>query len=155
MSVQKNVKILCFIKANKLKQNGEAPVFVRITYDNTRTEFGIRKSIDPKLWNKETERAKGNSKNAKSINELLDNYEKKILLLKELIEDEVIQVTANAIKERLIGKKENRRTVVQVFKQHNDDARKLVGIDFAEDTVQRYETTLMHFQNFLHKRYNR
>ncbi len=71
MSIQKNTKILCFIKANKLKQNGEAPVFVRITYDNTRTEFGIRESIDPKLWNKEKERAKGNSKNAKRINELL------------------------------------------------------------------------------------
>ena len=155
MSTKNEVKVLSFIKRSKLKQNGEAPVFVRITYKKERTEFGIKKSIDPKLWNDKKERAKGQSKNAEKINEILDKYEHKIHLLKEVLEDEGVLVTANAIKEKLIGKKENRRTVVNVFRQHNEDLSKLVGNGIAADTVQRYETTLMHFKKFIKGKYNR
>ena len=155
MSLENSVKVLCFIKRHKLKMNGEAPVFMRITYNEQRVEFGIKEGIEPTFWDDNQERVTGKSKKAQKINELLSKYERKILLLKEVIEDEGVQVTANAIKDKLIGKKDKRRTVVKVFQEHNEDARKLIGKGFAPDTIQRYETTLKHFKIFIKGKYNR
>ena len=155
MSLENSVKILSFIKKYKLKKNGEAPVFMRITYNDQRAEFGIKEGIDPKFWDDNQGCVTGRSKKAQIINELLSKYERKIQLLKEVIEDEGVQVTANAIKDKLIGKKDNCRTVVKVFLEHNDEARKLIGKGFAPDTVQRYETTLMHFRKFIKSKLNR
>ena len=155
MSLENSVKILSFIKRHKLKKNGEAPVFIRITLGDQRTEFGIKESIEPKFWNNELGRINGKSKKAQIINSILDKYERKIFLLKEVIEDEGAEVTANTIKDKLIGKKDNRKTVVRIFEEHNNEARKLIGNGFAPDTVQRYETTLMHFRKFIKGKYNR
>ncbi|MGD9993489.1 MAG: site-specific integrase [Salinivirgaceae bacterium] len=155
MSIEKEVKILSFIKTTKRIKNGEAPIFMRLTYELQRAEFGIKESIDPKLWDKEMEMATGNSEKAIQVNSLLLQYKQRILTIKYLLENEGHQVSVNSIKEKLLGTKENRRTVVKVFEEHNEDARKLIGKDFAYDTVQRYDTTLMHFKKFIKKRYNR
>ncbi len=155
MSIKKELKVVSFIKKHKLKKKGDAPIFMKIRFNNEQAEFGIREGIEPKLWCNKLGRVKERSKKAKKINEVLDKYERKIYLLKELLDDEGAEVTAYSIKEKLLGKKENRRTIVKVFQEHNDNARKLIGIDFAADTVQRYETTLMHFKTFLKKQYNR
>ena len=65
------------------------------------------------------------------------------------------QVTPRIIKEKIVGKKEKRRTILKVFKDHNCNARKLIGIDFAPDTVQRYETSYMHTRDFIKWQYKR
>ncbi len=155
MSIEKEVKILCFIKKTKLLKNGNAPIFMRITYNNENTEFGIKESITPKLWNKKLEKIDGNSSEVQKTNSLLEQYKQRIHTLKFILEGEGINVTALKIKEKLLGKKENRKTVVKIFEEHNIDAHALIGKDFAADTVQRYETTLMHFKNFIKKKYNR
>lgn len=155
MSLENSIKVSSFIKRRKLKKNGEAPVFMRITYNDQRVEFGIKEGVNPKNWSDNQERIVGRSKNAQVINDILSKYERKIYLLKEVIEDEGAEVTATGIRDKLIGKKDNRRTVVKVFQEHNNEVRKLIGNGFAPDTVQRYETTLMHFKNFIKSKYNR
>ena len=40
------------------------------------------------------------------------------------------------------------------FKEHNEKARNLVGVDFKLETVKRYQTTLEPFQRFIKHQYN-
>lgn len=68
---------------------------------------------------------------------------------------EEVDITAQLIKEKLIGKKEDRRTILKIFKTHNENARKLIGIDFAKETVIRYETSYMHTRDFIRWQYKR
>lgn len=155
MSIEKEVKILCFIKKTKLLKNGNAPIFMRITFNKAKTEFGIKENISPKLWNKELEKVDGCAPEAIKINMLLEQYKQRIQTIKYILEGEGVKVTALKIKEKLLGKRENRKTVVKIFEEHNNDARALIGKGFAADTVQRYETTLMHFMKFIKNKYNR
>jgi site-specific recombinase XerD len=149
MSLSENVSIHCFIKQNKLKKNGEAPIFVRFTFKKERVEFGLRRSIKPGLWDADSGRVTGRSQEVLEINAQLDELSRKVTYIKQFLSDDGIEVTASNIKKRLLGRSEDRHTIVKVFKEHNENARKLIGIDFAEETVIRYQTTLEHFQRFL------
>ena len=63
------------------------------------------------------------------------------------------EVTPRVIKERIVGKIENQRTILKEFQEHNGKTRKLIGIDFAPETVQRYETCYMHTKSFMRWQY--
>ena len=41
----------------------------------------------------------------------------------------------------------------QVFREHNEQSRKLIGKDFVSKTVQRYETTTRYLEEFIKKEY--
>ncbi|WP_068473277.1 site-specific integrase [Saccharicrinis aurantiacus] len=155
MSGLKNVKTLFFIKRTKLTQKGDATIFVRITINKERTEFSLKKHIPPKLWDDKKERAKGKTQFAIEINEFIDQYNKKILSYIDFMRLDNQTVTARIIQEKLVGKKETRRTILKVFREHNNNAKKLIGIDFAPDTVQRYETSYMHTKEFIKWQYKR
>jgi site-specific recombinase XerD len=149
------LKILCSIKQRKALKNGEAPIFIRINYLGDRDEFSIKESTPVEDWDKKTSRLKRNHPRATEINAKIDSLIQKIHFAKEMLEQESISVNAKSIKDKITGKREQQHTVVKTFTKHNDEARALIGIDFAADTVQRYETTLMHFKAFINKTYKR
>jgi len=155
MSGQENTWILFFIKRTKLLKNGEAPIFVRITVDKERAEFGLKKSVLPKNWDESNQRVKGKSQTAEETNSSIDTILKKIEAITSYMAMEGEEITANIIKEKLVGKKEDRRTILKIFKTHNENARKLIGIDFAKATVVRYETSYKHTYDFIRWQYKR
>ncbi len=155
MSGLENVKILFFIKRTKLTRNGEATIFIRITINKERTEFSLKRKVLPKLWCDKTERIKGRTELASELNQFIDQYKKKVLSYIDFMVLDDQEITARIIQERLMGKKEKRRTILKIFQEHNENARKLMGIDFAPDTVQRYETSYMHTKDFIKLQYKR
>ena len=48
---------------------------------------------------------------------------------------------------------EDNKTLLQVFREHNEQSRKLIGKDFVSKTVQRYETTTRYLEEFIKKEY--
>ncbi len=155
MSGLENVKILFFIKRTKLTKTGDATIFVRITINKERTEFSLKRQVSPKIWDDKKERAKSKTDEALEINNFIDQYERKILSYIDFLVLDKQKVTARIIQDKLIGKREARKTILKVFQEHNDNARKLIGIDFAADTVQRYETCYMHTKDFIRWQYKR
>ncbi|MBS2101184.1 site-specific integrase [Carboxylicivirga linearis] len=147
--------ILFYIKRSKLLKNGDAPIFVRITVNKVRAEFGLKKSVVPDLWNESKQRVKGKSTSAEDINAAIEKTIKKIEATTTYLSMQDVELTSELIKENIVGKKEDRRTILKIFKTHNENARKLIGIDFAEDTVERYETSFMHTKNFIKWQYKR
>ena len=51
------------------------------------------------------------------------------------------------------GVDEDSKTLLQVFREHNEQSRKLIGKDFVSKTVQRYETTTRYLEEFIKKEY--
>jgi len=155
MSGQGNTWILFYIKRTKLRKNGEAPIFARITVNKERAEFGLKKGILPKDWDESKQRAKGKTPSASDINNSIEDILKKIEAITAYISMEDGEISARLIKEKLVGKKENRRTILKIFQTHNENARKLIGKDFAKDTVIRYETSYKHTYDFIRWQYKR
>lgn len=155
MSGLESIKVICFIKKTKRLKNGEAPIFIRITLDNERDEFGVKKSVNPKYWNNDRQLVKDSCPNAPEINNLLNEYRNRIHTYYQVMKMDKQAATPRILKEKILGKKESKHTILKIFQDHNDNAKKLAGIDFASDTVQRYETSYMHTRDFIRWQYKR
>ncbi|CAM4033514.1 site-specific integrase [Flavobacterium sinopsychrotolerans] len=143
-----------YAKSTKMNVNGNLPIYVRLTINGERTEFSSKKFIDKAKWSTELAKMKGNTEEARSINSYLDMMRSKVLSAEmDLIhkdEDVSLQNVQSIIK----GLYKNHRTLIPIFQDHNDKMKELVGKKYAYGTLQRFEVTLNHIQNFLLWKYN-
>ena len=58
-------------------------------------------------------------------------------------------ITAESLKNKMLGKSEKGYMLLVVFKDHNNKMAALVGKEFSTGTLQRYETSLRHAQEFI------
>lgn len=94
--MNKTFNLLFFIKKNKIRTNGTAPIYLRTTIDGKAAEIA---TIDPKKWDNKSQKAVGNSQEAKTLKTLEQQvYDFHYLMLKE--ED---FVTAESLKSKLLG----------------------------------------------------
>ncbi|KAA6327751.1 Tyrosine recombinase XerD [termite gut metagenome] len=63
-------------------------------------------------------------------------------------------VTAEKIKNEFLGVAETRHNLLELFQRHNEDVKKLIGIDKSKATYQKYEVARNHLTDFIKKRYN-
>lgn len=147
------MNLLFYIKRTKLLRDGTAPIYLRITINKSKAELAINRSIDPKLWNKESGTVKGNSKQAKMINQYFDTLRLQLYDHLRDLREENKEITALKVKNSFLGIDEKPKTVLVVFQEHNDNVEKLVGINYSRDTFQRYKTSLMHTREFIKRKY--
>ena len=62
-------------------------------------------------------------------------------------------ISARAIVNRYQGKDETFKTLYTVFKEHNDNCRKLIGTDYADITVRRYDNFLKYLMELVKRDY--
>lgn len=55
---QESMKVLFFIRKSRLKKNGEAPIFLRVTINGQLDEVRIQRSVPLKLWDEGTQQRK-------------------------------------------------------------------------------------------------
>ena len=56
------------VKASKKNEFGQAPIYARITINEVRTEFSIKRFIEPEKWINKAGIAKGNTEDIRSLN---------------------------------------------------------------------------------------
>lgn len=145
--------ILFYIKNAKSLANGEVPIYLRITVDGKRAEFSIQRSINPDKWNSKAGKAIGTKEDAKTLNAYIDTLRTKVYEQQKKIIEKNEFVTAEALKNGLLGISEKKQTLVELFKHHNEEMKSLIGKDFASGTVTRYDTVLKILVEFLQKKY--
>lgn len=149
--VRKTFKVLFFVKRTKKLMNGELPVFARITINGERSDFRLQVSIDENLWDGVRGQASGKTKQAKQLNDYLSSVTSNLLLKKREMEDDGKLVTADSLKRMYLGLNDDQKTLLGIFKEHNDRCRALVGIDFAKGTMVKYESCYKQLENYLRK----
>ena len=126
---RKRFSVLFFIKRSKLLKNGEAPVRVRVTYDRLYVELQLKRSIKVPLWSQDKEKSIGKDRNSVDLNHYIDALRVKLYQIYQDLELEGKIISARAIVNRYQGKDETFKTLYNVFKEHNDNCRKLIGTD--------------------------
>ena len=143
-----------YAKSTKANAAGQLPIYIRLTVDGKRMEFSTKKFIDSNKWSSEMSRMKGNSEDARSLNDYLDLMKSKILDIQmELIHRNEL-LTIEIFKNKLLGIQERERMLIPIFQEHNRKIKELVGQEYAPGTLERYETSLKHTKEFLIWKYN-
>jgi len=149
--MEKSFSLLYF-----LKQAGNEPkkyIYLRITVDGHPVELSTKKQWWENRWDQEKGRASGVKQDAQEVNFFLDTIENKVFKArKQLIEDEEL-ITAELLRDMLTGKA-NRKMILEIFAEHNQQMEALVGKDYADGTLERYQTSYDHTKAFIQWQYH-
>jgi site-specific recombinase XerD len=144
-----------YVKEAKKDRNGEAPIYLRITVNSERAEISTDRKINPKYWDKSSERVAGRSEPARVINSSLNNLISKVekYFGSFDVKDELISV--HQIIAELKGKGTNQMTLIKAYEYHIKTIEKLSGIEFAVATIKKYGYSLNSLRRFLKAEYNK
>ena len=149
------ISVLFYAKRSKAKNNDQVPVYLRITVNGKRSEFSTGKNVNPSKWNPETNRLKGNSEEARTINKYFDVLLSKILEIERNLILSGESFDATDVKNLLIGRQETERYLIPIFQDHNSRMEKLIGKDYAVATLKNFKTCLAHLKQFLWNSYKK
>lgn len=127
--------LFAFLKKSKSQKESRRYVYLRITVDGKSKEISTKRLWDPGKWSHEAGRAIGAKEDAKSLNAYLDALSAQIYQAKlKLIESGNV-VTAENLKNLIVGKGDDRRTILKEFAEHNNQMAALVGKEFVAGTL--------------------
>ncbi len=123
--------------------------------DGSQTQFSCKLTVDPKLWDTKGGRVTGRSTAALETNRMLDKMRVRINRHYQEIMERDNFVTAEKVKNAFLGLEHRYHTLMQVFRQHNEDYEKQVEAGMkAKGTLLKYRTGYKHMQEFLDIRYH-
>jgi hypothetical protein len=76
--LEKSFGLLFYLKRPKNYQEGNMPIYLRITVNGIAKEVSTSREWDLSKWNPHAQRATGNKEDAKSLNAFLDTLQAKI-----------------------------------------------------------------------------
>ncbi len=147
-------KVNYLLRKDKVLKNGEVPINIRITLNGERATFNSKYNVKPEIWNQKSNRAKGTTAYASSINKYLDNVYIKLCDSLRDLEERGFEVTAENIKNNYLGFMEHRQvTVLNLYQEHNDKMKSLVGKGYAYSSLEKHYSTIGHLKGFLKWKY--
>ena len=149
----KNFTLHFYLKKSKQYAGGDLPIYLRLTVEGQRCELSTGKRCEPEKWNTTSERVIGAKEDVKVINAYLDTVKTKVHEAQRLLIEMGKLVTAEAIRNVLLGREEKPIKILEVFQQHNEQMEKLVDVDYAPGTLERYVTSLAHTKAFIQWKY--
>ena len=152
--MQSTFRILFYLKRDKQKADGTVPIWCRITIDGQAARFNTKTSLNPDLWDAKAAKAIGKSKEVDAINSLLDAINAsihKVYYDLQILEN---NVNAELVKNRFLGLEVKNQTVLELFKRHNEDIEKQVGINRTKATLQKYEIAYKRVSDFIQEYYH-
>lgn len=146
-------KILFYLKRNAPKKNGLVPVMCRITVNGKISQFSCKLDVDEKLWNVESGKMSGKSLASQEANRMLDKIRVGVTKAYQEISDKDNYVTAEKVRNSFLGMGQNHKTLLAVFRQHNEDYAKQVGKMKSVRSYWKYCTVYNHLEEFIKSRY--
>lgn len=155
-AVKRNtLSVLFIIKKSKLLKNGEAPICMRITVNKRVAEVMIKRSIPVDLWNQKKECSKGKDRAATELNHYINTVRAKILQIHRELEIDNKTITADIIKDCFYGRDKVQRSLLEVYAEHNEKCRALIGKEYTESTVTKFDTSINRLKEYIRSCYHR
>ena len=106
-------------------------------------------------WNPAAGKAEGSHQDSKNLNAYLETLYFKALQAKKHLIDTDNEISSESIKNFLLGIGEKKRLILEIFQDHNDQVKALIGKDYTAATLQRYHTTMAHTLSFIQWKYGK
>ena len=147
-------KVLFFLKRDKQKKDGSVPVYCRITIDGKEARFGMKKYIDPKLWNITEGKANGKSAESSEINALLEKTKAGIHKIYRDVQERENAVSAEKVKNIFLGIDSKQYMLLKAFDEHVEEKFNLIGKRIVKSTYHRYYYLRVRLSEFLTEKYH-
>src|ERR1044072_8184864 len=147
------ISILFYSRVSKKAKDNLVPIYLRITVDGKRIEQTTNRFVELSKWSAAASKMKGNSAEARALNSFLDALKTKVYTTEREILQDGKAITYQSFKEKWFGEHEKPYMLMEIFKQHNNQIKELVGKDFSPATYKRYETSKLHTKTFLQWKY--
>ena len=138
------IKILFYLRKNQVNKDGTVCIMIRLSLNGEITQFSSKLSVKPDAWDTVLGKAKGNTQKARQLNETLEDIRASLKNHYRDIE----------IRNAFLGITAKQRTLLELFKKHNEDARKLVGISKTPATLAKYDRCYRRLEEFMKVKYN-
>jgi site-specific recombinase XerD len=152
--MKNTLKILFYLKRDKKKANGNIPLFCRITVGGKAVRFGMKKEVNPKYWDVKAGKATGKTNEALEINRLIDNTKSALYKIHRDLQEKDDNVAAEKVKNIFLGIDLKHQNLLELFDQHNNERKLLVGKSISEATYDKYRITRDHVAAFIKEWYN-
>lgn len=146
--------ILFYINRTKIRKDGMCQLLCNISIDAESEQVGTKVYVNPSLWNSSTGRAAGRSQNALQVNKSIDELTERIKNHHKEIKESLGFVTAELVKNALKGIAQKPLTLMKLFKEHNDEFAKRIGVDRKKEAYAQYMVTYNHLSAFIRKKYD-
>jgi site-specific recombinase XerD len=153
--MEARMSILFFGKKTKNETSKLLSIYLRVTVNGERFEVSTQRYIEPTRWSVPAGKVKGNSEESRSINQHLDDLRQKVYAYQKAIVNDGKPFTKETLRLKWFGLEQRSHTLVEIFKQHNDQLRLLIGKDNSKATYTKYRTTLDHTVSFLQWKFKR
>ncbi|MCC8035282.1 MAG: site-specific integrase [Rikenellaceae bacterium] len=151
---QQMMNVLVYIiKTRKLK-NGECPVLLRVTVDGAWSDIRINRSVKEEIWDAKLGMCRGKSREANELNEYIRSLHTRLY---EIHRNMVLYneyFTPELLLKKLFNK-EAAKTVLQFFKEHNEECRLRIGRDYAYSTINRYDNCYKSLEAVIKKEFGK
>lgn len=147
-------KILFYLRKNYLNKNKQAGIMVRITLNGKITQFSSKLEANPDLWDTKAGKMSGNTLKARQLNDLLEGIRFSITNHYREIERIEGYVTVEKVRNSFLGITTRQQTLLELYKQHNEDVQKLIGKSIAKATYEKHDRTYRRLEDFMQKQYH-
>jgi site-specific recombinase XerD len=153
--MRQTFNVLFFIRKTRALKSGENPIMLRISIAGQLSEIQLKRAVKPNLWNQNKERCTGKDAASLEINRYLESVKLRLFEIHRKMEEEGKLINPMEIKRKFLGLDEEHKMFFQVFQEHNDKCRELIGKDYAKVTVSRFDTCLKYFREMSIAQYQR
>ena len=142
-------RILFLVRWELKKEDGKVPIIARITIDGEKVRFSLKTEVLASIWDPKFGRAKGQTKEALQLNRYLDSIKGQMISHYHRLCEANAVVTAAMVRDAFLGTDIKSNTLLAVFEEFNDRQEKLIGIDIAQSTFNKYDLTYRRLKEFL------
>jgi len=153
--MKQTFNVLFFVRRTKLKKTGDTPIMLRITIEGQLVEMQLKRDVKPNLWNQAKERCTGKDSASLEINRYLESVKLRLFEIHRKMEEDGKLINPMEIKRKFLRLDEEHKMFFQVFQEHNDKCRELIGKDYAKVTISRFDTCLKYFREMSLVQYQR
>jgi site-specific recombinase XerD len=148
------INLHIYAKSTKANAAGQLPIYIRLTVNGNRFEFSSKKFIEPSRWSPEFSKIKGNSEEARSINDYLNLMKSKVFDIQMELIHKNEDLNLENFKSRILGTQQRERMIIPIYQNHNDKIEELIGNGYAYGTLERFKISLKHLQEFIQWKFN-
>ena len=141
--------ILFYINRTKIRKDGTCQLLCKVSIDAEWEQIGTKVSVNPSVWNPEKGRADGRSGNAVTVNRAIDSLTEEITGHYDEILRSLGFVTAELVKNAMKGIGRKQSALLALFREHNEEFLKRVGVDRTKESYESYLNSYRHLSAFV------
>ncbi len=149
-----NFNILFWLYKSKKNKQQEAPIYLRLTYNQERKNISTGFNINSARWDKSKSMVKGTKDDAVKINSYISQTKATLMeLFNDMLKDRDINL--DILVDRFFGRDVNNMTLMELVEYHNKDFKSRIGTDYTFSTFEKYDILHRKLIAFIPYRYNK